>query len=78
MTTIQISLPDSLHRSLCELAERDSVPLDQFVALAVAEKVSALTTETYIAQRAIRGDAEKFRKALSKVRDVEPESSDRL
>ena len=74
MTTLSLRLPDSLHRQLKELAERDGVSINQFVALAVAEKVSVLSTEDYLEQRAKRGNRTKFRKVLAKVPDVEPEA----
>jgi len=47
-------------------------------ALALAEKVSALMTEDYLAERAKRGSRRKFRRVLAKVPDVEPEERDRL
>ena len=46
MTTLSLRLPDSLHRQLKELAERDGVSINQFVALAVAEKVSVRVPRT--------------------------------
>src|SRR5581483_12192710 len=42
MNTITLTLPPSLHERAKALAERDHISLDQFVALAVAEKLSAL------------------------------------
>ena len=45
---------------------------------AAAEKVAALRTVEYLAQRASRGSREKFEAALAKVPDVEPEDRDRL
>jgi hypothetical protein len=52
--------------------------LAKLIDSAVEEKISALTTETYLAQRAARGSAEAFHTALAKVPDVEPEEFDRL
>jgi hypothetical protein len=49
-----------------------------WASVALAEKVSALLTEEYLKQRAEKGDEARFRKALEKVPDVEPEESDRL
>jgi hypothetical protein len=60
------------------IASEDHISLNQFIASAVAEKISALTTETYLAQRAARGSSDAFRTALAKVPDVEPEEFDRL
>ena len=78
MSTLNIQLPDSLYKSLQKLAEQDGVSLDQFIALAVAEKISALTTEGYLQERASRGDRSKYESVLAKVADVEPEPNDHL
>jgi predicted transcriptional regulator len=78
MTTISLRLPDSLHEAIRELAKQDGSSINHFVTLALAEKVAALTTETYLAQRAARGDATKYRAALSKVADVAPIEGDEL
>jgi hypothetical protein len=59
------------------VAEEDKVSLNQFIATAVAEKVAALTTETYLLSRAARGSRQTFDKVLSKVPAVLPEDIDR-
>jgi hypothetical protein len=61
-----------------DIAGEDHISLNQFIASAVAEKISALTTETYLAARAARGSVDKFHAALAKVPDVEPDECDRL
>jgi hypothetical protein len=61
-----------------EIASQDHISLNQFIASAVAEKISALSTETYLAKRASRGSIDKFRAALAKVPHIEPEEFDRL
>ncbi len=78
MSTISVRLPDSLHRKLRELADKENVSINQLITLAVAEKVSALLTEDYLAQRAARSDRSKFEAALAKVADVPPDERDRL
>jgi hypothetical protein len=60
------------------IAKEDHISLNQFIASAVAEKISALTTETYLATRAAKGSAEKFHAALAKVPAVDPDEFDRL
>jgi len=77
MSAFSIRLPDSIHKMAREIAGEDHISLNQFIASAVAEKISALTTETYLADRAARGSVGKFRAALSKVPNVEPEAFDR-
>lgn len=78
MSTISLRLPESLHASARALAEKEKISLNQLITLALAEKISALTTEEYLHQRAARGSRKKFRQALNKVADVEAEEFDRL
>jgi len=78
MSAISVRLPDSIHNMARKIAGEDHISLNQFIASAVAEKLSALTTETYLAERAARGSLHKFRAALAKVPDVEPEDFDKL
>ncbi|MCF8157024.1 MAG: toxin-antitoxin system HicB family antitoxin [Rhodoferax sp.] len=76
MSAISIRLPDSLHRLARDIARQDQVSMNQFIASAVAEKVSALATEQYLNERAARSSAEKFRAALAQVPPAEPEAFD--
>jgi hypothetical protein len=78
MSTISLRLPESLHDQLREQARRDNVSMNQFITLALAEKLAALVTEEYLRERAERGDRGKFERAMAKVADAEPESADRL
>ena len=78
MSAINVRLPDSLHLMAKRVAMQDHISLNQFIASAVAEKISALTTERYLEERAQRGSQEKFLDALARVPDAEPEPFDRL
>ena len=78
MNTLEIKLPDSVLAQARELAQKDQISLDYFVALAVAERVSALRGLAYLKERAARGSAAKLKEVLSKVPDVEPDPSDRI
>lgn len=78
MSTISLRLPDSLHETVRHLAERDHVSLNQFITLALNEKVSALMTEDYLRERAARADFSAFEAVLAKVPDIEPIPEDRL
>jgi hypothetical protein len=78
MSTISLRLPDSLHERIRSLAKKDRISINQFAAIALAEKISALETEDYLSQRAKRSSRAKFDRALSKVPDAEPESRDRI
>lgn len=78
MSTISVRLPDSLHQMAKTIAADDHISMNQFIASAVAEKVAALATETYLKQRAERASADKFRAALAAVPDQEAEEFDKL
>jgi hypothetical protein len=52
--------------------------MNQFIASAVAEKVSALATETYLNERANRSSRTKFNAALATVPAQLPELGDEL
>lgn len=67
MGAISVRLPDSLHELVRDVAAQDHVSLNQFIASAVAEKVSALRTESYINERAQRASEQAFRAALASV-----------
>ena len=78
MSTISLRLPTYLHETIRELADRENISINQFVVLALAEKLSALMTEEYLGERGKRGDKDKFVQAMAKVADIEPEENDRL
>ena len=78
MGTISLRLPDSLHKRVRERAEREQISINQFIATALAEKMSALLTGEYLRERAKRGSRRKFNRALAKVRDVKPDEADSI
>jgi predicted transcriptional regulator len=78
MTTLQIQIPDSLHKRLQELADSDGISVDQFISTSVAEKISALMTQSYLESRGKRGTRTKYEAVLAQVLDVEPDECDKL
>jgi hypothetical protein len=77
MGTLSVRLPDSLHMKVRQLAEREGISINQFIATAVAEKLAALMTEEYLEERAKHGSRAKYKAALAQVPDVKPEVYDR-
>jgi hypothetical protein len=78
MSTMSLRLPESLHRHAKELARQEGISINQLVATALAEKISALAAGEYLENRAKRGSRKKFNRALRKVKNVAPEDRDRL
>ena len=78
MTQYALRLPESLYRSAQQMAARDSVSLNQFIALAVAEKVSTLRSAEFFAEKARLADMAAFDRILNAVPDVAPRAGDEL
>jgi hypothetical protein len=79
MTTISLSIPESLHSTVLDIVEREGMSIEQFITLAMAEKASAIATEAYLEARTNQGSREKFLAAMSKVEDIDPpDERDRL
>ncbi len=78
MSILSLRLPNSLHERVKKYAEKEGISINQFIASAVTEKISAFATVEYLEKRAGKANEKKFRKALSKVPDAEPEEYDKL
>jgi 16S rRNA U516 pseudouridylate synthase RsuA-like enzyme len=78
MSALSLRLPKSLHEQLRELAQEDGISVNQYVVLAVAEKVASQSTIEYLEKRASRGSRKKLLAILNKAPDVEPDESDKL
>lgn len=77
MSTISLRLPESLHAMVKRLAKEEGISINQFVASATAEKMSAFMTRDYLAERAQRGSRAKFDAVLAKVPHAPPRDDDR-
>ena len=78
MSTLSLRLANSLHDEVKHLAKKEGISINQFIASAVAEKMSALMTENYLVERSKKGNKKAFLQAMSKVPNVEPEANDKL
>ena len=78
MSVLSLRLPTSLHEQLRTVAEQEGISINQFITLAIAEKMIAIDTENYLQQRAQRGSREKLLAVLAKAPDVEPDEADKL
>jgi uncharacterized protein (DUF1778 family) len=78
MSVLSLRLPKTMYNQLKEAAKAEGISMNQFIMLAVAEKIATLSTMDYLEERAKRGSREKFLAVLEKAPDVEPEEYDRL
>ena len=77
MSTLSLRIPESLHKRVKELSQKDNISINQFISSALAEKISALDTVDYLEERAKHGSREKYLKVLSKVSNREPDEYDK-
>jgi len=78
MSELTIKLPKSLAERLNKAAELDETNAEQFVLLAVAEKIANLNAANYLENRAKRANLDDLDDILAKIPDIEPEKYDKI
>lgn len=78
MSTLNISIPDSIRERVEAMAREDGVAVDSFVVAILAQRVAVADADSYVRRRASRGNARLMLDVLSKAPRVEPEPFDRL
>ena len=73
-----LRLQPSLKAAAERLASADGASLNQFINVAVAEKLSALETEEFFRARAAKGDRKAFLAFLDGAGDLPPEDGDKI
>jgi len=71
-----LRLQPSLLQELRKVAAEENVTLNQFINVAVAEKLSALRTEVYFSERAARSDLPTALKILARAGEGNPPRPD--
>ena len=51
MSSLTVRIPESLHNGLREISKREGVSINQYIALAVTEKVLVINTMDAISER---------------------------
>lgn len=77
-STYPLRLPKSLKNEVAKVAKRDHTSIKQFIAMAVAEKISALETEQLFVERAKQANLDAFRDILFRPGGEPPRSGDEL
>ena len=78
MNALTVQLPESLHRSIHTLAEREGWSVDQFIASAAGEKMAAMMTLEHLRKEAAAGRREDFDRFLAAVPARELPETDRI
>ena len=78
-SNVSLRLQSSLLDEARRVSEAEGVALNQFINVAVAEKLSALRTEEYFRERGRRGNVEKANRLLKRAgRGKPPAPGDEL
>lgn len=70
MSALTIRLPDSVHKKIKELAARDHVSVNQFIASAASEKMASVMTLAHLQREAALGQRAEFDRFMGAVKDV--------
>jgi hypothetical protein len=76
--TYPLRLPRSLKKAVELQSKEDGTSINQFVASAVAEKLSALRTAEFFADRKARANFKLFDKLMKRRRGKPPREGDEL
>lgn len=75
-STYPLRLPKSVKAAAEKLAREEGISMNQFVATAVAEKLAAMQTASFFAERRQRADLTAFRKLLARKKGAPPRDGD--
>lgn len=78
MTALTVRLPNSVHEKIKELAERDDISVNQFIASAAAEKMASVLTLDFLKAEAAKGSRKDFENYLARVPNAPPQNGDAL
>jgi hypothetical protein len=78
MSTLTFDLPDSVKKSIEELAAREGFSVGQFLASAASEKLAVMVTMDYLRREASAGRRKDFEKYLDSVPPAPPVPGDEL
>lgn len=75
-STYPLRLPASLKAAVAEISRAEGTSINQFIAMAVAEKVSAMKTAEFFAARSDEADVEAALRILHRDGGAPPDPED--
>ena len=78
ISVFPLRLPASLKAAVAEISREEGTSINQFVAMAVAEKISAMKTAEFFTARGAEADIEAARRMLRRDGGQPPMPDDRL
>jgi len=78
VSTFPLRLPVSLKSAVEKVSKRDGASMNQFLVVAAAEKIAAMETERFFAERRERADDAAFLRILNRDGGEAPRPEDSL
>lgn len=78
MISVTIEIPESLNRTIEELASREGYTLEQFLASAAGEKCAVVLATNWLCREAALGRREDFDRSLAAVPAAPVSETDRV
>lgn len=76
--TFALRLPLSLKAAVERISAQDGTSMNQFLVMAAAEKIAAMQTEEFFAERKARADRDAFLRLLNREGGEPPQPGDEL
>ena len=78
MSTLTVQLPESVKKSIEELAAKEGFSFSQFLASAASEKLAVMLSMDYLRREAAAGRREDFERYLASVPNDPPHPGNEL
>ena len=78
LSTYPLRLPRSIRAGIERLSKQDGISINQFVSIAVAEKLAIMQAETYFAERVARADGAAFDAIMGRTGGQVPRAGDEI
>ena len=78
LTTYPLRLPRSIRAGVERMSKQDGVSINQFVSIAVAEKLAMMQAQVYFSERSARADMAAFDQLMQRDSGVAPRDGDEI
>ncbi len=76
LSTYPLRLPRSIREGVERVSKQDGTSINQFVSIAVAEKLAMMQAEAYFTQRRERADLDAFDRLMQRPKGETPREGD--
>jgi len=78
LSTYPLRLPRSIRAGVERMSKEDGISINQFVSIAVAEKLAMIQAQAYFAERSARADLSAFDQLMQRTGGESPRAGDEV